>query len=73
MPKAEDVESELPGWMVRCLDNSVFRWSTLIVFGPLLARSWHSRMGIDRDLALAWLLGNILWGGVIYWVFVVMT
>ena len=70
MPKTDDVEPELPRWVVRLIENPVFRWATLITFGPLLIRAWHSRVGeVDRELALAWILGNILWCGVVYWVF----
>lgn len=73
MPKVEnldDREADLPAWLIYYLDNPVFRWSTMIVFGPLLWRNWHSRWsGIDRDLFIAWFLGNVLWASVIYWVF----
>jgi len=70
MPTADEVDPELPTWVVRLIENPVIRWSTLIVFGPLLIRAWHSRFGeVDIGLAAAWILGNVLWGAVIYWVF----
>jgi len=70
MPTADDVDPELPPWLIRLAKHRVFRWVVLITFGPLLVRAWHDSLGnVDDELLTAFVLGTVMWVGVGYWVF----
>lgn len=47
---------QVPTWV------EYIRPFVLILIGPLLYRSWHSRFHFNRELFAYWLLGSLLWG-----------